>query len=48
MYTDGQTPADGPLIEAMNDDDDVAWGGRENVRWKHKTRGYSFIDAKTK
>lgn len=48
LYTDGQTPANGPLIEAMNDDDDVAWGGRGNMRWKHRTRGCSFIDVKTK
>lgn len=49
MHTDSQTPADVPLIKAMDgddDDDDLDWRGRETVRWKHKTRGYSFTDAK--
>ena len=43
---DSQRPKEGPLIKAMNDDDDVDWGGRGYGRWKHKTRGYSFTDAK--
>ena len=38
MYTDSQTPTGGPLIKAMDDgDDDMNWGGRENMIWKHKT-----------
>lgn len=40
-------PTDGPLTKAMNDDgdddDDVDWRGKDSVRWKHKTRGYSLL-----